>query len=279
MGKLRIDSRYLLKARYQRNFAIGTLTSVVLAVITAIVLWPSEDAADGTVYPGKFGTGGSRGPGAWGVRALPANAPQAGFLGFVRLVAIPDGVPSVPVPSLTGLPSPRTVNELGPVAIGEVAWEGSGAGTGTGNGRGDGIGDGDDYGLPPRPPLPLILRDWDVPAPPSLAERPRPALAEMYPPRFPPEADESDTGVVTIRLTIYADATIDWAVLDETPMGVGFAREAVQALMRSRFTPYRLRGEPVTMTVTYRCTICMNCRTAVSSDTDALRARTRHATY
>ncbi len=101
----------------------------------------------------------------------------------------------------------------------------------------------------------------------------------MYPPRFPPEADESDTGVVTIRLTIYADATIDWAVLDETPMGVGFAREAVQALMRSRFTPYRLRGEPVTMTVTYRCTICMNCRTAVSSDTDALRARTRHATY
>lgn len=279
MGTFRIDSRYLLKARYQRNFAIGTLTSVVLAVITAIVLWPAEEEATRTGSPSESRTGGSHGPGAWGVRSLPANAPRAGFLGFVRLTAIPDGTPPVLVPSLTGLPSARTVDELGPVAIGEVAWEGSGAGTGTGNGRGGGIGDGDDYGLPPRPPLPLIIRDWDVPPPPSLAERPRPALAEMYPPRFPPEADESDTGFVTIRLTIFPDATIDWAVLDETPLGMGFAREAVKALMRSRFAPYRVRGEPVTMTVTYRCTICLNCQTAVSSDSDDLRARTRHAAY
>lgn len=279
MGTYRIDSRYLLKARYQRNFLTGTLTSVLLAAITALILRPSEQQSSRVQFPPESRGGGSRGPGAWSVRTLPANAPRTGFLGFVRLEAIPDHTLPVPVPALTGLPSPRAVNELGPVAIGEVAWEGSGAGTGDGNGRGGGVGDGDDYGLPPRPPLSLIVRDWDVPPPPSFLEPPRPALAEMYPPRFPPEADDSDTGVVMIRLTIYPDATIDWTVLDEMPLGFGFAREAVQALRRSRFTPYRVRGEPVTMTVTYRCMICMNCRTTVSSDSDELKARTRHAAY
>lgn len=274
--------RYLgltAKAAYQRNMLIGMLTAVVLGLVSAVLLetdlpFVQSESESAVASPERSG---GNGPATWAAGLLPDDAPRSGFLGFIRVTPVSGRVSPAPSPFSTSMAARLSPVDLNPTAFGASQWVGVGNGTGDGIGNGNGTDDG--FGLPPLPLFALPLPVWRATDDSVQAGISRPATAELYPPRFPPEARRSDTGIVVMSLTIHKDATIAWRVLEESPAGFGFAREVLQALKYSRFSPRRVRGEPVEVTMTYRCVVCLRCPVTVTVNSDEIAAMTRRSSF
>lgn len=272
MGAFRIDSRFLMKARYQRNFLIGTLAAVVLAITAALVLRALPQKGQVSPEAESFfpGGDGGHGTGTWASGLLPEDAPRSGFLGFVRLKPIPDAesYESATVKPFTAH-LVADIRDLMPEA-GRDFGLGDGVGDGTGSGVGGHDYPSDDFGLPNADKRYLV----DLPSPSHRDDSVERAAVYLRPPVFPQKAikDRLDSGVVLIQLTIRKDATIEWRVLDEQPTGYGFAQSVINALIRSSFIPKHVRGKPVDVTIPYRCVVCLICPQEVSVESNDIRA-------
>jgi hypothetical protein len=251
------DGRYRLKSAYQRNKLAGTAASCVVAlVIITLCLWPAGHEQLPSAPLSFVSETGGQNAVTGRARYIIGREPGPGFLGFINqdeiqtvmtVPAIAVALPETPVTEPDGLP-----------IIADYS-DGLGLGPDTGEGIGSGSGDGldDNFGLPQNdfthPPTRFLTAPY---MPPFI---PDPGLIALSPPRFPREADSSDTGIVVLEVTIGKDRRLTWKILEETPPKSGFGREVVQALLRSRIYPKRVNGHPVDVTVTYVCVLCATC--------------------
>lgn len=130
-------------------------------------------------------------------------------------------------------------------------------------------GDGDDWGLPTEKPY-MPNTHFILPINNSNIKQPKEkGLVMLASVQWPYSTPKTDTGYVVIIIDIDKKGLIEWNVIDEDPMGKGFANAVVEALKRSKFhPPTNENGEKVPIRVMLVSTICYDCPSSTTAKYD-----------